>query len=160
TPGTWSGNGNTIGYQWQRGTVDIAGATGQTYDLTAADVGATVRVVVTASNPDGTSSKASAPTAPVKAAPPVNTGLPVVTGATLRGRTFPAWQGTGSGRATTYASQGQHDWGSGFTDVAGATSSSYSLGVADVGTSLRVRVTATNADASVGATSLASSVVR
>jgi hypothetical protein len=160
TAGTWSGNGNTISYQWQRGTVDIAGATNQTYELTGADVGATVRVVVTATNPDGASSKASAPTATVQAAPPVNTSLPIVTGATLRGTTLSASHGTWSGPAITYAFQWQHDSGSGFTDVAGATRSTYTLGVPDVGTSLRVRVTATNADASVNVTSLASSVVR
>ncbi len=134
TPGTWTGNGNAIAYQWQRGTVDIAGATGQTYELTAADVGATVRVVVTATNPDGSSSRASAATATVRSAPPVNTGLPVVTGAALRGTTLTASQGSWSGPGLSYAYQWQHDSGSGFTDIAGATGTTYALGVADVGT--------------------------
>ena len=58
TPGTWSGNGNTLrlpvaaladGTNW----VDIAGATGAGYELAAADVGAKVRLLVTATNPDG-----------------------------------------------------------------------------------------------------------
>ena len=53
-------------YQWQRdfgeGYVDIAGATGATYTLTVADVDATVRVLVTASNPDATIVEASEPT--------------------------------------------------------------------------------------------------
>ena len=160
TPGTWSGSGNTIGYQWQRGSVDIAGATSQNYELTGADVGATVRVVVTATNPDGASSQASAPTATVKAAPPVNTSLPIVTGATVRGTTLTTSQGTWTGPAIAYRYQWQHDSGFGFTDIAGATGTTYLLGVADVGTSLRVRVTATNADGSVTVTSIASSVVR
>ena len=57
TPGTWSGNDNTFAYQWQRGGVDIAGATGATYTPVAADVGATLRVRVTATNPDGSASR-------------------------------------------------------------------------------------------------------
>ena len=165
TPGTWSGNQNTYAYQWQRsadGTnwVDIAGATGAGYELAVADVDAKVRLLVTATNPDGTSSRASAPTVTVKAAPPVNTALPVVTGATLRGTTLSASQGTWSGPGVSFAYQWQHDFGSGFTDIAGATGTTYLLGVADVGSSIRVRVTATNADASVSATSIDSSVVK
>ena len=62
--------------------------------------------------------------------------------------------------AHAYAYQWQHDFGSGFTDIAGATGTTYPLGVADVGTRVRVRVTATNADASVSATSIGSSVVQ
>jgi subtilisin family serine protease len=160
TPGTWTGNGTTIAYRWQRGTADISGATGQTYELTAADVGSTIRVVVTATNPDGSSSKASAPTATVKAAPPVNTSLPTVTGAALRGSTLTLSPGTWTGPAIAYAYQWQHDSGAGFTDIAGATGLTYALGVADVGTRLRVRVTAANTDASVTATSAASGAVR
>ena len=57
--------------------VDIAGATGAGYELAVADVGAKVRLLVTATNPDGASSRASAPTVTVTAAPPVNATLPV-----------------------------------------------------------------------------------
>jgi hypothetical protein len=160
SPGTWSGNGNAYAYQWQRDGVDIAGATGTGYELTAADVGAKVRLLVTATNPDGASSRASAATATVKAAPPVNTGLPIVTGATLRATTLSASQGSWSGPGISFAYQWQHDSGSGFTDIAGATAPTYLLGVADVGTTLRIRVTASNADASVTVTGMASSVVR
>ena len=131
-------NQNTYDYQWQRsadGTnwVDIAGATGAGYELALADVGAKVRLLVTATNPDGAASRASAPTATVQAAPPVNTALPVVTGATLRGTTLSASAGTWSGPGVSLAYQWQHDFGSGFTDIAGATGATYLLGVADVG---------------------------
>ena len=57
TNGSWSGTAPlSYGYQWRRcdaagaNCVDISGATGSTYSLVAADVGATIRVVVTASN--------------------------------------------------------------------------------------------------------------
>ena len=60
-------------YQWRRcdaagaNCVDIAGATGSTYDLTAADVGSTIRVIVTATNAGGSDSASSAASAPVTA---------------------------------------------------------------------------------------------
>ena len=120
-----------------------------------ADVGATVRVLVTATNPDGSGSRASAPTATVKAAPPVNTSVPFITGATLRGTTLTASPGTWTGPGISYAYQWQRDG----VDIAGATGTTYTLRVADVGARIRVRVTATNPDAVVTAFSLASSVV-
>jgi hypothetical protein len=56
TPGTWTAPDATFGYQWQHcdaagaNCVDVPGATIQTYAVTAADVGATLHVVVTATN--------------------------------------------------------------------------------------------------------------
>ena len=56
SPGTWSGSPTGYLYRWRRcdpagGTcVDIAGATSSTYTPTTADLGATLRVEVTASN--------------------------------------------------------------------------------------------------------------
>ena len=47
--------------------------------LAVADEGAKVRIVVTATNPEGSVASASAATATVQAAPPVNTSPPVVT---------------------------------------------------------------------------------
>ncbi|MGH2944708.1 MAG: DUF7594 domain-containing protein [Solirubrobacteraceae bacterium] len=71
-PGSWSGTEPiAYAYQWRRcdsagdGCVDIAGETGQAYALTAADVGSTIRVRVTAANAVGQSSATSAPTAAV-----------------------------------------------------------------------------------------------
>lgn len=45
--GTWS-NSPTLSYQWRRDGSAIAGATGSTYDLVAADQGATISVTETA----------------------------------------------------------------------------------------------------------------
>jgi hypothetical protein len=60
--------------------VAIAGATGQTYTLVAADVGSTIRVVETASNANGAGAGSSSnPTAVVTAVPvpvAVTTSLP------------------------------------------------------------------------------------
>ena len=68
-PGTWT-DVISFAYAWQRcdaaGTcVAVPGATQQTYAVTAADAGSTLRVVVTAANAVGQTTSTSAPTAPV-----------------------------------------------------------------------------------------------
>jgi hypothetical protein len=75
-PGDWQGTPTiAYSYQWQRcdaagaNCVDIPGATGHTYDLTSADVGHTVRVVVVATNDAGASSPATSGASAVVAAP-------------------------------------------------------------------------------------------
>jgi acid phosphatase type 7 len=83
--GTWTGaEPISYAYQWRRcdaaggSCANIAGATSGTYALGAADVGSTVRVVVTASNSQGHSAATSAPTAVVQ---PASTGDPVIAAA-------------------------------------------------------------------------------
>ena len=70
-PGVWSNSPAGYAYRWQRqdGLTwdDIAGATGQRYLPTSDDVGLRLRVVVVATNDDGSASAASAPTLPVGA---------------------------------------------------------------------------------------------
>ncbi|MFX0547497.1 calcium-binding protein [Roseovarius sp. S1116L3] len=57
----------TIAYQWQRGGSDISGATGGSYTLTQADVGAAITVVASYTDGGGTAeSAASAATADVE----------------------------------------------------------------------------------------------
>jgi hypothetical protein len=74
--GVWLNRPTSFVPQWQRTAgsdwVAIAGATGGTYVPTSADVGAALRVVVTAVNDDGAAVAASAPTAtvPGDATPP------------------------------------------------------------------------------------------
>jgi hypothetical protein len=69
TAGTWSGVGNTYAYQWQIGSgsswSSLSGATASTLTLVSADAGQAVRVLVTATNPDGSVSDASAASATV-----------------------------------------------------------------------------------------------
>ena len=74
--GSWSGTQPiAYAYQWRRcdpvgaACGDIAGATASSYTLTGADVGATIRVSVTASNSAGSSSASSAETPIVIAVP-------------------------------------------------------------------------------------------
>src|SRR5262249_54376792 len=64
-PGEWAGTDVEFAYQWQRCDVhgescaDIAGDTMPDYLLAGADIGATLRVVVTASNEAGSESATS-----------------------------------------------------------------------------------------------------
>ena len=159
TTGTWTGSGNQFSYQWQRdggsGFAAIPGATGSTYQLTLADEGAVVRIVVTATNPEGTVSSASSATATVQAAPPISTAPPVITGMTQRASTLTATQGSwlGANNLITY------QWQRNGVDVSGAGGPTYTLGVADEGAKLRVVVTATNPDGTVSATSAATATV-
>jgi hypothetical protein len=75
TNGTWTGGATSFSLQWQRCPaatlvcVNIAGATGRTYGVRAADVGERLRVRVTARNSSSTASADSDPTAVVTATP-------------------------------------------------------------------------------------------
>lgn len=75
SPGSWTQEPTEFSYQWQlcdglgAGCANIAGANASVYFLGQADVGGTVRVVVSASNLAGSSSATSAPSLVVAQAP-------------------------------------------------------------------------------------------
>ena len=68
TNGTWTNSPTGFAYQWRRcdaggaSCTNISGATNSTYVLVAADVGQTIRVVVTATNAGGSTPATSAQT--------------------------------------------------------------------------------------------------
>jgi Ig domain of plant-specific actin-binding protein len=74
-PGTWTGTSVTFTYQWRRcdtsgnNCTAISGATGTTYVVATQDVGQTIRVAVTGTDPTGGNTVTSAQTATVTAAP-------------------------------------------------------------------------------------------
>ena len=91
-PGTWTGTQPiTFTYQWRRcnpggnNCSAIAGAVGKTRVPTAADVGKSLRVVVTAKNTDGSTDATSAPTGTV--APPESITLHATSSMVVYGRT-------------------------------------------------------------------------
>jgi hypothetical protein len=161
--GTWRNGPLSFAYRWQRcdpagaNCVDIAGATAPTYVLLDDDAGATVRVEVTATNGVGATTRFSAPTAVVAAyvGAPVNVVAPSITGTAAQGQTLTAAPGTWVGRPTAFAYQWQRCDATGANCVAvdGATAATYVVGPADLGATLRVVVTATNASGAATAVS-------
>jgi hypothetical protein len=75
---------------------------------------------------------------------PTNSSVPVISGTTTQGQTLTTTTGTWTNTPTTYAYQ----WRRGGTAISGATSSTYTLVSADVGTVITVAVIATNAGGS------------
>ncbi|MFL5964845.1 MAG: hypothetical protein ACJ757_18385 [Gaiellaceae bacterium] len=149
--GTWSNTPTSYDYQWRRcasdGTAcgDIAGATKQTYTVVAADIGHTLRVVVTASNADGKASATSAATDVVDSkSGPVNSVKPAVSGTATVGQELRVSRGTWSPTPTSYGYQWQRcsSTGTDCLNVADATSSVYGVRSADVDHRMRALVTA------------------
>ena len=100
-----------------------------------------------ASPASGGSSSSTAPTdSPLVVAPPVNTGAPTVSGSAVAGDTLTVSNGSWIGSPTSYAYQWQDCSTLGLvcTDINDATSNIYTLGVSDVGDTVRVVVTAGN----------------
>lgn len=95
-------------------------------------------------------------------AAPVNTVLPVITGELMVGLPLTCSQGTWTGGVQTYAFQWQETPAyavNGFTDIAGATSNTYTPQSSDVNRLIRCNVTATNNQGSTVATSLPTEAV-
>jgi hypothetical protein len=164
--GTWTGS-PTFTRAWQR--CDSAGAncvpigaTGQTYVVTTADQGNTLRVEVTATNPQG-STKATSNATPVvvsAATPPTNTAPPTITGTPQVGVTLTASPGTWTGtQPIAFTFQWQR-CATTCANIAGATSASYTLVAADQGATIRVVVTGTNNAGNATATSNATATVQ
>ena len=88
---------------------------------------------------------------------PANTAVPVITGANppIVGSVMSCSTGTWTGAGLVFIYQ----WRRGAVDIAGATSSSYTVVTADKTNTLSCRVTATNSKGSVSATSAATVAV-
>ena len=139
-------------YQWIRVIssvdADIAGATSSTYTLVAADEGTTIKVRVTfTDDASHTETRTSAATATVAAANSPATGAPTITGTARVGQTLTAVT-TGIMDADgltspSYAYQWIRVNGTD-ADIAGATASTYRPVDADLGTTIKVRVSFTD----------------
>jgi len=172
--GAWSGTTPiAFQYQWTRCSSTGTGCTAipeasqsQQYVLTTDDVGHRLRVVVTATNSAGTSSRNSPLSAVIKAAPtnaPVATTRPGITGSAVEGNTLTASNGSwNGGTPISYTYQWQRCDASGALcrSIPDATSQTYSPSSLDVGNTLRVVVTATNSFGSAMSVSHQSSAIR
>jgi thermitase len=168
TTGTWTGSPTGYAYQWLRcdssgaNCLSIAGASSSSYQVASADVGSTIRSQVTGTNSSGSANATSAATALVAAAPPVDTGLPSVTGTASQGQTLSSSAGSWSGASPmTYAYQWLrcNSAGSSCTTLSGATSATYVAQSSDVGSTLRATVSASNGDGTATANSVQTAVV-
>ena len=141
-------------YQWisndgAAGT-DIAGATGSSYTLTAADVGRriSVRVAFTDDNGHAETLTSAATTAVERRPNRPATGAPAITGTPQAGETLTAStagiaDADGLSNAV-FTYQWMSNDGGAAADVAGATGASYTLADADVGKRVSVRVSFTD----------------
>ncbi|MCY3566701.1 MAG: Ig-like domain-containing protein, partial [Gammaproteobacteria bacterium] len=139
----------TFAYQWKRGGTDIAGETASTYTVALADVGSTLAVTVSWTDQDGTAeSLTSAATAEVTNVNTAPTGRPTITGTPEQGQTLTANRGDLADAdglpSTTFPAGYGFQWKRGGTDITGATSRTYALVQADVGSTITVAVSYTD----------------
>lgn len=142
TSGGWTPTADSYGYQWKRAGTPISGATGTTYVLVTADVGNAITVTVTA-NKSGTSpasvtSAATATVIPVGGTALNNTVAPAISGSPTTGAVLTSTPGTWSATPDSHSYQ----WKRAGTNIAGATSNTYTLQVADEGQAITCAVTA------------------
>jgi len=168
--GTWTGLAPfTYTYTWLRCDAGgnncnpIDGETANQYTLTTADLGHTIRSSVVAHNADGDSAPAqSHPGDPITAIAPIPMGFLTIGGTAERGQTLSANNPTWIGSAPinfTYQWRACDTNGENCVDIQDATDSTYDLGLSDIGTTLRVVVTATNAAGTSSFASFPSAVI-
>lgn len=135
---------------------------GQTLTFTFQDAG-TKYVTLTVTDALNRSASVEHDVAVAAAPPaaPVNSSLPSIGGTAQQGQTLNGTNGTWNNSPTSYAYQWEDcdSSGSNCANISGATSSSYTLAAGDVGHTIRIVVTATNAGGSTAATSAQTAVV-
>ena len=159
TAGTWDGSlPLTFTYSWRRcnppgdltSCVQIPGATTATYIPVVADIGQTIRVWITGTNPAGSDTAVTNHTFPVVDKPhfaPTASDSPLIVGTLEVGGILTASIGTFTGDAPIATKQ---QWqrcnavGGACKDIKGATKQIYHPTSSDVGSTLRLVVTATN----------------
>lgn len=139
TTSAWS-PAATVAYQWYADGEPIAGATSASFELTPAQLGATVRVVVTGSRPGYTprSLASEATSAPVVRGTFAQAPRAVVTGEERVGSVLTATTPPWSPEADL-----AHQWYADGRPIDGATAPNYTLSPADLGRHVRVVVTGT-----------------
>jgi hypothetical protein len=151
----WAGGATKYSYQWDRcaansapdSCVAIPGATENTYVLTIADDGSTLRVGEAAANGYGLSDfTLSSNASGLIGEAPTNSAAPSVGGSPVEGQTLVEHEGTwtDSPASYTYVWQRCDAAGSRCTAIPGATMTSYQLTAADTGATIRVEETAAN----------------
>lgn len=169
--GRWTGSPASYDYEWERcdaqggSCAPIGGANSFRYTVSTMDVGGRLRVVVTATNADGSGSAASRPTGVVAASgdAPSATRLPELSGALRQGASLTVSRGSWTGtQPISFDFSWQRCDGAGnncSTFIVHSTTRTYTLTPGDVGHRIRVEVTARNARGSTSVFSNATGVV-
>ncbi len=169
--GSWSGSEPTFTYQWLlcnssgASCSEISGATATTLGLFESQIGKTVRLAVTAANSRGATTATSEPTSSILAILPANSAVPTIAGILQVGKVLEAVAGgkwTGSTPLNiTYQWQtcGLLGKESECTNIGGAVSKLLKLELLQVGLTIRVIETATNARGAVSKSSAITSTV-
>jgi hypothetical protein len=160
TTGTWDGSTPlTFAYSWRRcnpagdltSCVQIPGATLSSYTPTVADIGSTIRVWITGTNIAGSDLAVTNHTFPVvdkQHFSPSTIAAPAIVGTLAIGRQLTGSIGTFDGDtpiATTFVWQRCDATGAACHTIAGATKVVYHPSTNDLGSTLRLAVTAKNA---------------
>ncbi len=136
----------TFTYQWKRGGAAISSATGRTYVLTQADVGAAITVTVSWTDDGGTAetliSDATSNVANVNDSP---TGAVTITGTVTQGQTLTADTSGVSDPDGPSSLVFSYQWKRDGNNISSATSDTYVLTQADVGKAITVTVSWTDA---------------
>jgi hypothetical protein len=151
--GDWSNNPTKYDYTWLRcnangaGCSAISGVDGTQYTLTGNDDGHKIRFRVTATNADGSTTATSVATAEVTASgKPANTAAPSISGLAQERSTLTGSNGTWSNSPSKYVVAWLRcdNKGGSCAAINGADKSTYTLVTADIGNTIRFRVTASN----------------
>jgi hypothetical protein len=146
--GTWSNSPTAYSYQWQKSAdgiswVNLSEETASTYTPTFDVANLQIRVSVGAGNAIET---ATVTTSIISGfLPPQATAIPAITGTKTVGQTLTSSSGTWPGTSDSYVYQWQKssDNGVTWTNIAGATASTYVLVAADAGYQIRSQVSLT-----------------
>jgi hypothetical protein len=165
--GSWTGSEPGFSYQWLQcnaageGCKEVAGATSSTLGLLTGMIGGTVRLAVTATNGAGSTTATSEPSGLIKALLPSNTGLPSIGGLLEDGQTLTGAKGSWTGSEPSFSYQWLlcNGGGSECSEISKATGGTLSLLTSEIGKTVRLAVTATNAAGSSTATSAPSSAI-
>jgi len=150
-PGTWEGSPQ-LSDQWEdcnsSGDVcaPIQTPTGTSYTVAPSDLGYRIEVAETATAQDSSIATADS-NLTTTIAPPSDQSPPAISGPPVQGQTVTASTGAWTNDPTSYAYQWEdcNVSGGACTPIPGATQQSYTTGPSDVGSTLLVQVTASDA---------------
>lgn len=166
TQGTWSPTGTSVALQWLRNGSPIAGATGPSYTVAAADAATAISVRATGTfsgRTPGTVTSASLTIAPgvdPEPEPEPEPALTALGAPSLSGTPRVGGVVTGSTGSWSRAASFGYQWLRSGSAIGGATTSAYRLTPADAGHTISLRVTATAGSKVVAAGSAGYSVAR